>query len=1358
MENGSGKVHAEEAEFTPPLIQDSSSAINYSTILGRGVDFGIIADNFLQSNHMQSTFAVKTYSNNGQNNDINLIADNATAQVLVGGVDTTGGAPAGETIQIHSVTGKVLNIECTTGLRPYFDLQSGVEEKTFITENDATLDNIQRMIDNAFEKSASLERKAKNSDYAINYREYMTDGKTLDLTQGDFENKVVYIDADSNLLNLLAGNGDTLKIVKESSTVVVINVSDDAGSNLSGDRVRINKYELISGGTEINTNDYSGSYVDDPTNGTRMCDREACQKIIFNVTTSRQVDLMNTSALVLVPNSPLVYLSGTCAGWIVTNNMDIHAEWHYIYGGGNQNYMTDVEGEIHFAARKSFTHNWDGKGTAEDTTIYSPADTYSFMWYENEEGYGIEEPANYDVIKNTGTNKLTFPKLKFFTDADKAAAEGLSSHYIPEGEDNAKKFYYTIREIGAGTVNADGIYLSKGKINIELTVKNIGGKLQYFVTSTTYLDNDQVYKTNSNIRMSGVEFSLGAFFNRTTTSLRLGKTVEGNCDAAKTANYTFYVQDARGNYFDVNGNNKGSVKTPIIITPGQEVTVKNLPDGKYTVSEDPTSAMQDGYTLIAPEPVTTTAGSSATPFVKLNNKYINETSLAVKKNFSAYEGDVPPNLRDMEFKFYVESLDYPGMYLDADGKLTSEKTLITVKGNESVTINSMVAGEYKVTEAVEEIHGLPNDRDIMTSYTNQTVEISETNPNASSEITNMLLKKNELAIVIDKRLEGIEPGNEEFEFRLYYIDKNTRQPVYVGADGRKGNANTTIKVKAGTPVVIKSVADENTNGIWGSKYNTNGTTYILEEIRKESITRGYYYNAQTYYLKSVEGDGESNAVTLKNDDAQKAFVVTNTYQLYDLTIDKKVNIDALNGTDCQFVVKGTVNYPGWTDTFYVTQDGKKEYDQNKAIITVKAGTPLTLKGSGVVAGQYEVKEISPTVGSKVEKGSDTYILDNVDPSTATVNVTLNNSNPFGNATITNNFIMEDKLEGQLSIKKIKGDSSDDFPEGITMFPVSVTFDQDGEFLVDDVYTEFYQGLPHVFRIPLGGEITITGIPEGVTYEVNENLSGSDYDGFESPVLTYSDDTKTIADLDKDKVTVANTYTIPSPGNGPLSIGKTFTGDVTAQEKAGGIKFEVTTGTGVDQKWLDKDGTLIEAQTFLTLADFTDNGNDTYTKSWPSVPVGEYTVTETYAEIEGYTVSVSYASSQSGKTNSVEVTETGAAHVEITDDYTLNTGDLVIEKSIAGNNLTESEINGALTFTVKDNTTNKYLYKENGVTRYSDTAVELVLATDFTQPTAAGGTYTLEFEGLPENRTYTITETNADAPGYNLESVTINGTQ
>ena len=53
-------VRADDTE--PAMIQDSVSAVNYSTILGRGVDFGIVADYFQQRMHMQSTFAVGTYS------------------------------------------------------------------------------------------------------------------------------------------------------------------------------------------------------------------------------------------------------------------------------------------------------------------------------------------------------------------------------------------------------------------------------------------------------------------------------------------------------------------------------------------------------------------------------------------------------------------------------------------------------------------------------------------------------------------------------------------------------------------------------------------------------------------------------------------------------------------------------------------------------------------------------------------------------------------------------------------------------------------------------------------------------------------------------------------------------------------------------------------------------------------------------------------------------------------------------------------------------------------------------------------------------------------------------------------------
>ena len=81
-----------------------------------------------------------------------------------------------------------------------------------------------------------------------------------------------------------------------------------------------------------------------------------------------------------------------------------------------------------------------------------------------------------------------------------------------------KVFHYAVYEVGRGTENADGVELSDGYINITLTVRNVENKLQYYVKSTTYLGNQTIYKENKSdtseagIRMSGIEFSLGAFF------------------------------------------------------------------------------------------------------------------------------------------------------------------------------------------------------------------------------------------------------------------------------------------------------------------------------------------------------------------------------------------------------------------------------------------------------------------------------------------------------------------------------------------------------------------------------------------------------------------------------------------------------------------------------------------------------------------------------------------------------------------------------------------------------------------------------------------------------------------------------
>ncbi len=86
--NGGTRVHAAPEGATVPVRQDSASSINYSSILGRAVDYGIVAENFKQMNHMESTFAVKNYASlKGDANDIDKLDPKATAHVLVGALD-----------------------------------------------------------------------------------------------------------------------------------------------------------------------------------------------------------------------------------------------------------------------------------------------------------------------------------------------------------------------------------------------------------------------------------------------------------------------------------------------------------------------------------------------------------------------------------------------------------------------------------------------------------------------------------------------------------------------------------------------------------------------------------------------------------------------------------------------------------------------------------------------------------------------------------------------------------------------------------------------------------------------------------------------------------------------------------------------------------------------------------------------------------------------------------------------------------------------------------------------------------------------------------------------------------------------
>ena len=131
--------------------------------------------------------------------------------------------------------------------------------------------------------------------------------------------------------------------------------------------------------------------------------------------------------------------------------------------------------------------------------------------------------------------------------------------------------------------------------------------------------------------------------------------------------------------------------------------------------------------------------------------------------------------------------------------------------------------------------------------------------------------------------------------------------------------------------------------------------------------------------------------------------------------------------------------------------------------------------------------------------------------------------------------------------------------------------------------------------------------------------------------------------------------------GGLKIIKSFDGDnVTKAEAEGALTFQVTTVIEGTTYYVDKDGNLTTEEVTLTLKDGFkyDKKTKTFTKVFPSdkLPVGEYTVTETNTEIDGYEFKGSTVNGEDGTSTVIDVTEGNTSEVEIVDKYEKDTED------------------------------------------------------------------------------------------------------
>lgn len=120
----------------------------------------------------------------------------------------------------------------------------------------------------------------------------------------------------------------------------------------------------------------------------------------------------------------------------------------------------------------------------------------------------------------------------------------------------------------------------------------------------------------------------------------------------------------------------------------------------------------------------------------------------------------------------------------------------------------------------------------------------------------------------------------------------------------------------------------------------------------------------------------------------------------------------------------------------------------------------------------------------------------------------------------------------IQITKDIDSESDPVPAAITGYTINVKFSNGGTYTVahgSETGTNevFESDTPKELTIAAGETITISGIPEGTTYTVTEDLSDATYAGFSTPVYTYSDPVYKMTGTDVDTVTITNKYTSTS---------------------------------------------------------------------------------------------------------------------------------------------------------------------------------------------------------------------------------------
>ena len=1358
-----GKVNAAQ-------VYDSASAINYATVLGGAVDYGIVADTIVQTSHTETTFATNHFVHDS---DDVIEVDYITSPALfLVGKDLTGSDPrfffgntkassvvleAPQRVFENEVYGKY-----NSGTPSEKNKHSGpiwfsgdYTNKPFIQAvNENAYSNVDRLLNRVCTEgkvedaengwSYFLNDRATDPDYVIDSSRVKVEGGKLvvNVLSPEFDGKVIYVNiSDASQLSYLETSGGFI-IRKRPSSVVVVNITDsahtgsdaltikkpivgvdiDGDGTISGSSENLNTEECFKGSTDTNGKDTNASRVQQYYN----------ESVIWNIMESSDVNLEELGGAVLLPKTSNVTLSsGNSSGWVVTNGtFNMKNEFHFLYSGSS----TDSYGQMHFALTKAFTNQYEPHGQVIQNTSIAIADNdykFSFVEYSDntftttyDAKYGNGGFSTEADVKSNGT--VTFSSLTFYCDPSKAPGGENDHYYIAKpgvGSTNFKMYYFRITE--NSTPSKPGISNSEGEVDIILkVVVDSAGKFTYFVDYQSIAgkndpsDSERVtfrqYNQNEGfgeyIKMSGVQFDLGAFYNKVDTSLKINKVVTGYTGTGDE-HYAVTVLNTDDNkYYDGDGNSYTSEKTVLVPANGS-LFMAGLPAGTYTITEvsTPDHPIERPFcnlvdTTYSAQTVTIPGNGNDVPSVTVTNIYDYQQEYGTLKFTKTFGGDVTEAEAAGDDLYFVVQNVTTGFYLNpVTGKVDSTAPV-------HITLNDLTDHTGGTKEWSRTFDNVPVGKYVVT----------ETNENITIAGTSTPFTLSKTSVLTDDAIVAGTTGSDIGVLEL--------SDVYY-----KGS----LTIKKQLPGNLPSEAYNNVY-----KFTVTGPNGYSEEVEipgagsktLKNLELGDYVVTEKTSLVSIESytltvTGDNNQVIelvgSNNDaDRNKTVTIINTYtEVTTGSLQIKKVLSA--GSPAEAVNK---------EYTFKIQNSDGTFSKEVKITGANESEVI----SNLAPGYYTITELNTGVGETAQiDGYSLSINVGTGDNGASVEVKKGDTTV---AEVTNTYTRNDS--GSIYIhKKVSGNKTWSEVKQYLSFTVN-----NG---TSDIATIEGNATGWVFDDSTGiATYTINNVPLG-TYSVTE--SNSDTSTTYTVVTTSgtsadpTDTTNVVSNLsissdgDSDDAYFTNAYTTTTSTKGTIVITKTIEGPVTTTDRDNLI-FEVyEAGTTTNPVWTGKLG---ENTAFDC-----DSATGKYTSKPIEVDASDYYVVEKLTTSEG-TVTVTYklnnttgtpVADYANKTVKTEVFNVvGGTTAQLEFKNTYATGTLVINKRIDG--LTDTSVI----------TASAIKFKITGPAAFnSGTGEAIVDCSQFTN-----GSYTLT--GVPAG-VYKVEETaNGSTTTYTLISTTVNG--